>query len=240
MGIEEDTKSGIDGVLDEAWVITNGTVVPTTEDVTLKNGGRLITATYLYADLAGSSQLAQTVDKKIVGKVIRAYLNAATRLLNHYDGKIRSFDGDRVMAIFMGNSKNTSAVKAAFALNWAVQQIIRGKLDKKWPTSLKDYTMHHGVGIDTGEALIVRGGVRNHSDLVSIGSAPNIAAKLSDLRHAPDIYITDHVFNNIHSSVKRDLKDTYDVWKKQPDQTVGGATVTIYGASYWRSPNARA
>src|ERR1700685_3548109 len=103
---------------------------------------------------------------------------------------MHSFDGDRVMAIFIGSSKNTSAVRAAFSLNWAVKEVIRPKLRKKWPTSLANYTMHHGVGSDTGSALVVRGGVRNHNDLVSIGAAPNTAAKLSELRNSPDIYIT--------------------------------------------------
>jgi adenylate cyclase len=238
VGMEQDTKDGIDRVLGEAWVITNGTVVPETEDITLKNGGRTINATYLYADLANSSQLAQTVQNTIVGKVIRCYLNAATRLLNSFDGKIRSFDGDRVTAVFIGNSKNTNAVKAAFELNWAVRKVIREKLDKKWPKSLSDYTMHHGVGIDTGEALIIRGGVRNHSDLVSIGAAPNVAAKLSELRNSPDIYITDRILSHLNASVKRDLKDTFDIWKKQPDETVAGTAVSVFGADYWRKPGA--
>lgn len=43
MGLADDTKSGIDGVLNEAWALTTGTVVPETDDVTLKNGGRALT-----------------------------------------------------------------------------------------------------------------------------------------------------------------------------------------------------
>lgn len=167
MGLADETKSGIANVLDEAWEITTGTVVPETEDVTLKNGGRRVDATYLYADLAGSSKLAQTVKDEIVAKVIRCYLNAAARILRHHGGAIRSYDGDRVMAVFIGSSKNSSAAIAAFNLNWAVQNVIRDKLDTKWPQSLANYTMHHGVGIASGEALIVRAGVRNNNDLVS-------------------------------------------------------------------------
>lgn len=132
-GLADDTKSGIDGVLKEAWSITAGTVVPETDDIALKNGGRRIDATYLYADLAGSSKLAQTVNDEIVAKVIRSYLNAAARILKHHGGAIRSYDGDRVMAIFIGSSKNSSAAIAAFHLNWAVQKVIRDKLDTKGP-----------------------------------------------------------------------------------------------------------
>lgn len=236
MGLDADTKDGIDGVLNEAWVITSGTVVPETDDITLKNGGRRVSATYLYADMANSSWLAQEVSDDITAKVIRAYLNAATRILSHHRGAIRSFDGDRVMAIFMGSSKNTSAVTAAFELNWAVREVMRAKLDAKWPKSLKEFTLHHGVGVATGEALIVRGGVRNHNDLISIGSAPNIAAKLSELRRTPDVYVTGNVYNGMNESVKKRLDGSTGFWMSQPEESIGGTKVTVYGTSYWRKP----
>lgn len=236
MGLADDTKSGIDGVLKEAWSITAGTVVPETDDIALKNGGRRIDATYLYADLAGSSKLAQTVNDEIVAKVIRSYLNAAARILKHQGGAIRSYDGDRVMAIFIGSSKNSSAAIAAFHLNWAVQKVIRDKLDTKWPKSLTDYTMHHGVGIAIGEALIVRAGVRNSNDLVSIGSAPNVAAKLSELRRAPDIYIASGVYGMLNEKAKLRNDGVSTIWSKQQNASVGGSTVEVYGTDYWREP----
>ena len=236
MALADDTRNGIDAVLREPWVITAGTVVPETEHITLKNGGRRVDATYLYADLAGSSKLAQTVDDQVVAKVIRTYLHAAARILRHHGGAIRSYDGDRVMAIFVGASKNTSAAIAAFNLNWAVKQVIREKLAKKWPTSLADYTMHHGVGIATGEALIVRAGVRDHNDLVSIGSATNVAAKLSELRRSPDVYITAGVHGTLNETAKRRNAGTSAIWSKQPSESIGGSTVEVYGTDYWRAP----
>ena len=236
MGLAADTTSGIDGVLSEAWVITAGTVVPETDDITLKNGGRRIDATYLYADLASSSKLAQTVNDEIVAKVIRSYLNAATRILRHHGGAIRSYDGDRVMAIFIGNGKNSSAATAAYNLNWAVQEVIRSKLDTKWPKSLANYTMHHGVGIATGEALIVRAGVRNSNDLVSIGPAPNIAAKLSELRRTPDLYITSDVYGMLNERAKLRNDGVSTIWSKQQNEWIGGSSVQVYATGYWREP----
>lgn len=93
-----------------AWSITNGTVVPTTDDIVMRNGGRLLDATYAYADLADSSKIAQTLKKEAAAKIIRAFVNSATRILRNFGGEIRSFDGDRVMAIFVGDDKNWNAV----------------------------------------------------------------------------------------------------------------------------------
>lgn len=235
MGLADDTKGGIDGVLSEAWVITSGTVVPETDDIALKNGGRRVDATYLYADLAGSSKLAQTVDDEIVAKVIRSYLNAAARILKHHGGAIRSYDGDRVMAIFIGSSKNSSAAIAAFNLSWAVKKVIRDRLATKWPRSLAHYTMDHGVGIASGEALIVRAGVRNSNDLVSIGSAPNVAAKLSELRRSPDIYITSGVYGMLNEKAKV-RNDGSTIWSKEQNESIGGSAVEVYATNYWRGP----
>jgi len=172
-------ESTVSDIFSADWSITDGRVVPKTDDIVLKNGGKLINATYLYADLAGSSRLAQTVYKETTAKIIRAYINTATRILRHYGGEIRSFDGDRVMAIFMGADKNVRATRAALAINWAVLDVIRPAIKEAWSDGDTICEIEHGIGIDTGEALIVRGGVRDNNDLISVGAAPNIAAKLS-------------------------------------------------------------
>ena len=160
----------------------------------MKNGGRLVDATYLYADLAGSSKLAHSMKKETTAIIVRAYISSAARILRNYGGEIRSFDGDRVMAIFMGSDKNRKAVRAALGINWAVSHVIKPAIEQKWNDVSKSYTIGHGIGIDTGEALIVRGGVRDHNDLISIGDAPNDAARLSEYRTWP-INITKAVYD---------------------------------------------
>ncbi len=236
MGISADVKSAIDDIITTSWNTRSGRTVPETSDVSLSNGAVMLDATYLYADMAGSSKLAQTAPDEVVAKVIRTYLNAATRLIRHYGGEIRSFDGDRVMGIFIGTDQSTKAVKAALAINWAVKQVIRPKIEKRWPSTLSDWTMHHGVGIDMGEAMIVRGGVRNNNDLVSIGSAPNVAAKLSDLRHESDIYISDAVYKDMGYSVTWSNDGKTFLWGNTYWPVIGGLKKTVHGATWWREP----
>jgi class 3 adenylate cyclase len=235
MGLADDVRTGLDGVLSPPWASRNGTVVPETEDIVLRDGAVNIDATYLYADLANSSALGQKIKPKIAAKVIRSYLNAATRILRYYDGEIRSFDGDRVLAIFIGDSKNSNAVRSALALNWAVKKVLRPKLDDKWPDLSKTWTAYHGVGIDTGEAMLVRGGVRNNNDLISIGAAPNVAAKLSELRDAPDIYITKAVYDRTAASNK-DATSGGSMWTRYGNVVVGENSYVVYGSFWTWSP----
>jgi uridylate cyclase len=99
MTLKEDVIAGIDGVLAPEWSTRDGQVVPETKDIVLKNGAVKLDATYLYADMADSTGLAQGYKDWAVAKVMRCYLNAATRIIRERGGEIRSFDGDRVMGI---------------------------------------------------------------------------------------------------------------------------------------------
>jgi adenylate cyclase len=237
VGLKDDVTSGVAAVLDATWDIRKGTVVPTTEGVKLGNGAVLLTANYLYADLANSSQIAQTYHATVAGKIIRSYLNAAVRVIKHYDGEIRSFDGDRVMGIFVGDRRNTRSVEAALALTWAVENVMNPKFKARWPTGGDGPTfgapITHGVGIASGEAMIVRGGVRNSNDLVSIGAAPNIGAKFSNIRKAGySTFITKDVYDTMMNPLKVAGK-----WLTLSAETIGGKSYVPYATGWAREPS---
>ena len=222
-------------ILTATWDITNGIVVPETENIVMKNGGRLVDATYLYADLAGSSKMASTLAKETTAKIIRAYINTASRILREFDGEIRSFDGDRVMAIFMGEDKETKAVKAAYAINWAVMMVLRPAIKENWSDGEDFCDIQHGIGIDTGEALIVRGGVRDNNDLISIGVAPNRAAKLSEIRDSHPITITPEVHEQLSTQVRIWI-DGESFWHPTTVRNDDGGLDTLYRSQGWWKP----
>lgn len=233
--ISATVKTAVQTTLATGWDTRDGTVVPTTESVTLKNGAVKVEAAYLYADMANSSEVAQRLKKEVGAKLIRCYVNSAVRIIRDKGGHIRSFDGDRVMGIFMGDSKRNNAVRAALAINWAVDEVLRPKFKEKWPEIERHYIVKHGVGIDCGEALIVRAGVRDNNDLVSIGEAPNVAAKLSELRSTPDIYITaSNVYDRLNEPQK--LSNGTNMWTDCGSIAVGGTSYKVKGSTYWWEP----
>jgi class 3 adenylate cyclase len=115
MGLRDDLAADIDGVLSQAWDTRDGTAVPTTDTVALAGGGVNLKATMLYADLADSTSLAMW-DRQVTARICKAFLAASSRIIRARDGEIRSFDGDRVMGVFLGNYKNANAVKCALQL----------------------------------------------------------------------------------------------------------------------------
>lgn len=235
MALADAVGAAVRTVVRTEWNITNGLVVPKTENVTLHNGAVKVDATYLYADLADSTKAAQTLKPEVTAKIIRSFLNAAVRVIRHFGGQVRSFDGDRVMAIYMGEAKNTSAAKTALGINWAVNDIVWPELTSYWPTLPEYWSMRHGVGIDTGEALVVRGGVRNNNDLVSVGNAPNIAAKLSEVRGSPRSFITDAVYRDMHESCYTG-EGGRSMWERTMGLNVGSTRVSVWSSTWQWEP----
>jgi hypothetical protein len=101
-----------------------------------------------------------------------------------HGGDIRSFDGDRVMAVFLGNQKNTNAAKSALKINWAVINVLRPKIHAKYPVLARDgFEIKHCVGIDRSDVLVARSGIRDHNDL--IGSAEHLTSPQSSRTFGP-------------------------------------------------------
>ena len=79
-------------------------MVPDSTDLALENHRVQMSAVVLYADLADSTELA-TTNQEIAAEVFKDYLQGATRLIRANGGEVRSFDGDRVMGVFIGEQE---------------------------------------------------------------------------------------------------------------------------------------
>lgn len=204
MGIKDDLEKTVDDVLNQKWDVRDSRYVPTSNQVGLAGGGVKLEATVLYADLSESSRLATDFKQRTAAKVIRAYLACMTRLITDHGGTVTSFDGDRVMGVFVGDSKNTNAAKCGLKMSWTVQKLLQPKLQAHFKSLDEEgFTITHAAGIDTGNVLCIRAGQRGDNDLVFVGRAPNLAAKLSAEREAPYLtFIHDEVFIRLSDEAK--------------------------------------
>jgi adenylate cyclase len=223
-------------IFEAPWKIRSGLVVPSTDDVALADGAVKLDAVMLYADLAHSTRLSRKFDRSVAAKIVRAYLSTMTQLVKNAGGEVRSFDGDRVMGVFVGASKNSSAADCALKMNHIVTKVLRPKADAKFPSLVKNgFRLAHCVGIHASPVLVVRGGVRGDNDLVFIGSAPNLAAKLSEIRNSPyHSYITHTVFGNLNHHAKTSSQGT-QMWEAVKIK-LGDETWDCHRSSWWRSP----
>lgn len=232
----DDLNSWVEDIYETKFDVREGLVVPDTDSVTLKDGAVKIDATFLYADLAGSSKLAQLCPWSTTAKIIRSYLYCAVKLIRAWSGEIRSFDGDRVMGVFMGGSKNTNASYCAREIDWTVTNVIDPKAKGHFQSvGNNSINIRHCVGLDTGESRAVRAGIRDNNDLIWVGKPPSFAAKLSDVRDYPyEVYISSRVYNSLAGSAKKSASGE-EIWTAKKF-TFAGTDETVYGTKTPRQP----
>jgi adenylate cyclase len=231
MALSEDVSGAVDTIFGTKFEERDGQKVPTSEDVALKNGAVKLTAAFLYADLAGSSVIAKQCPWDTTAKIIRAYLDSSVRIIRSFGGEIRSFDGDRVMGVFIGGSKCTSATKAALKIKYATQNIIQAKATGTFASVRNNNVIiRQCCGIDMGISRAVRAGVRNNNDLIWIGRPPSLAAKLSDLRDHPySTWISKAVYGNLADEAK--FSSGTNMWEERL-LTYAGGKESVYRSSY--------
>lgn len=200
VSIGEDLREEVAAIFADPWDESDGIVVPTDQTVTFANTGVNINGAVLYADMADSTHLVAGYDKTFAAEIYKTFLRCATRLIQSEKGTVTAYDGDRVMAVYLGTAKNTSAVRTALKINYAVGQIIAPAIKTQYPNL--GYVPKHVCGIDTSELFVAKTGVRGTNDLVWVGRAANYAAKLSAFDHDWPTWITEDVFDVLHASMK--------------------------------------
>jgi adenylate cyclase len=232
MTFKQDLIAAKDEIVGSNFETRDGQVVPTTADVGYHQAVKLH-ATYLYVDLVDSSGLVAICPKETVGKVLRLFLDLNVRIIRKRGGHIRSFDGDRVMGIFIGAGRQDAAVQAAMQIRWACKEIIQPEIKSRY-TSIKnaEWVITPGSGIASGQTFIVRGGVRkSSSDLVSVGNIPNLAAKLSDERAAPyHVRIGKGTYSELGDNAK--ISKGVNMWDGPYTMKMGGKDYSYYRSSY--------
>lgn len=228
MALKEDLTEQVRKIFTTQWEVQSTSGVPDPEDLRLSNHAKdLDTATILYADLDGSTNMVDSKNWEFSAEVYKTYLQCAARIVASEGGAVTAYDGDRVMAVFTGERKNTRAVRAAMKINQAVKTIINPELKSFYKNS--DFEVKHVIGIDTSQLRAARIGVRGYNDLVWIGRAANYAAKLTNLSQKP-IWITKAVYDVMHAEVKVHSKTGVNMWEKFKWSQMGDAEV--YASTY--------
>ncbi len=208
-----ELKSLIDDILSTSWERRDGQKVPEAEDVRLGNDAVELDGTVLYADLADSTGLVEGHKDWFAAEVYKTYLLCSCELIKNNGGVITAFDGDRVMAVFVGDYKNSSAAKCALQINYLVTQVINPKIKDRYTNT--SFELKQSVGIDTSKLFVARTGIRGANDLVWVGRAANYAAKLCSLRNGDYAsFITSDVFNKLRHDIKYGGDPEQLMWNK--------------------------
>jgi class 3 adenylate cyclase len=212
----------------ESWSVRDGQKVPESTDVQLGNDAVRLDGTVLYADLDGSTNMVDGYKPEFAAKIYKTYLHCAAKIIRDEGGVITAYDGDRIMAVFIGDSKNTNAARSAMKINYAVTKIINPSIRPSYNT---DFQICQAVGVDTSKLFVARTGIRGSNDLVWVGRAANYAAKLCSMPGGnpyPTV-ITADVYEKLNRSMKY-CTDGRSMWESY---TWTERNMTVYRSTWW-------
>lgn len=227
MGLGDDLNSEVRKILRENWTVRQGRKVPEADDLKLGNDAVTLKGAVLYADLDDSTELVNTKNPKFAAEIYKSYLVCAARIIRSEEGVITGYDGDRIMAVFIGDGKESIAARTGLKINFSVQKIINPAIKSQYPNA--NYSVKQVVGIDTSDLFIARTGIRGANDLVWVGRAANYAAKLS-ARSGAATQITSAVYENLNRNSKFGPQGQ-NMWRPETARGIGA----IYTSSWqWK------
>lgn len=199
----------VDQILKNQWKIIDGKQIPKKKNLPLNaNDACTIEGAVLYADLRSSTALVQTYNDDICACIYKSFLRSVCDVIRNNDGEITAFDGDRVMAVYYGPSKCSNAARTGLQIRYIIDEINK-KIINLHPKLFIDYA----VGIDVSELFIIKTGITLYNDLAWIGTAANIAAKLSEMSDPKDkTFITRRVFDRLNDDSKFSANSKKCMW----------------------------
>ena len=230
MGLKADLEKEVAAVFRAKWEQRDGNVVPEDDSLTLGNDAVKLEATVLYADLADSTTLVGGHAAFFAAEMYKTFLHCAAKIIRSEDGVITAYDGDRIMAVYIGEMKNTRAVRSAMRIHYAALYIINPAQKSVYTST--SYTLRHVVGVDTSPLFVAKTGVRGANDLVWVGRAANYAAKLATLPESYPTYITKEVYDSVSADVKVS-QDGRSMWEAVHWNTFDNRI--IYQSQWWWS-----
>jgi adenylate cyclase len=134
-------------------------------------GGAEIEISVLFADVRGSTGLAERTTAERFGHLLRGFYGVAARAIESHDGIVDKFLGDGVMALFIpvltGENHRGRAIDAGLDL-----------LDMAERRELVDGGVRVGAGIHSGVAYVGVMGPEGRHDFTALGDTVNAAARL--------------------------------------------------------------
>lgn len=146
-------------------------------------GGAELEISVVFADVRGSTGLAERSSAAQFRELLQAYYRSAAEAIDANGGVIDKFLGDGVMALFIpfiaGDNHPIRAIRAA-----------RGILERVERDGLAAKGLLVGAGVHTGEAFVGTVGGGDKLDFTALGDTVNIAARLGGTAAGGELLIS--------------------------------------------------
>ena len=146
-------------------------------------GGAEVEMAFLFADIRGSTSLAERISPAEYNALLNRYFATATEIVVKWDGMVDKFVGDEIVSVFFPLLTGERFVARAVA---AGQDLLRatGHADRGGPW------VPVGVGVHAGRVWFGVVGEGSHIELTAVGDTVNVAARLASLAEAGEVLVS--------------------------------------------------
>ena len=148
-------------------------------------GGAEVVLTMLFADVRGSTALAEQMNAREFSRLINRFYTVVTHILIQWDALVDRLMGDEAIGLFIPGFAGPEHPRRAIE---AAQELLKqtGHRDTKGPW------LPVGVGIHTGPAFVgVVGDQESTADFTALGDNVNITARLASQAGPGEILISE-------------------------------------------------
>jgi adenylate cyclase len=177
------------------------------------HGGAEIECSLLFADVRGSTSMAEDMQPKDFNRLMGRFFDTASAVLVNHDAVVDKFVGDEIIGIFVpsmaGETHATRAVDAARALLTATGH---GEVGGPW--------IPVGAGVNTGTAYVGSIGEGPDTELTAMGDVVNTTARLASAAGAGEVLVTAAAAQAAHLSSELEHRLLALKGKSQPTDVV--------------------
>jgi adenylate cyclase len=149
-----------------------------------QHGGAEIDCTLLFADVRGSTALAETMRPAEFRALLNRFYEAAAQVLNENEAILDKFVGDEVVAIFIPALSGERHAARAVATGQALLRATgHGDPDGPW--------LPIGIGVHSGIAYVGAVGEGPSTTMTALGDTVNVAARLASSARAGELLVSD-------------------------------------------------
>jgi adenylate cyclase len=144
-------------------------------------GGIEIECSLLFADVRGSTTLAEQIGPTAVRALMDRFYDTAAQVLVEHDAIVDKFVGDEAIGIFIPGLSGDRHAAHAIAAARALMSATGNDTDAPW--------VPIGAGVNTGIAFVGTVGDAPHIELTALGDPVNVAARLASAAGAGEILV---------------------------------------------------
>src|SRR5687768_5571408 len=155
-------------------------------------GGAEVPLTMLFADVRGSTTLAEQMSARDFGRLINRFYSVASHVLIQTDAMVDRLMGDEAIGLYIPGFAGPEHPRRAIE---AAQELLRltGHRDARGPW------LPVGIGVHTGLAFVgIVGNEASTMDFTALGDNVNITARLASEAGPGEILISEAAFTAAH------------------------------------------